>query len=61
MDQHEEYSSYQEKFAKDVLSVFEILRPKKSFSLQNICDLVILYTQEVMPAAVAEISVMLIN
>ena len=54
MEHHEEGSGYQDKFAKDVLSVREILRPKNPFSLQNGCDLVSLYTQEVIPAAVAE-------
>ena len=54
MEHHEEGSSYQEIFAKDALSVFEKLRPKKPFSLQNACDLVSPYTREVMPATVAE-------
>ena len=54
MEHHEEGSSYQEKFAKDVLSVLEILRPKKPLSLQNGCDLVSFYTRELMPATVAE-------
>ena len=43
MEHHEEGSSYQEKFEKDVLSVLEILRPKSLCSLQNGCDLVSLY------------------
>ena len=43
MEHHVEGSSYQEKFAKDVLFVLEILRPKNRFSLQNGCDLASLY------------------
>ena len=35
MVHHEEGSNYEDKFAKDVLSVLEILRLKKPFSLQT--------------------------
>ena len=54
LEHHEEGSSYQEKFAKDVLSVLKLLRPKNPFSLQNGCDLVSLYTREAMLTAVAQ-------
>ena len=54
MEQNEEGSSYQNKFAKGVLYVLEILRPKKTFSLQNECDLVSLYIPKNGRSAVSE-------
>ena len=39
------------RFAKDVLSVISVLRPRNPFLPQNGPDLVTLHTREVMPSA----------
>ena len=50
-----ERSSYQDKFAKDILSVLKILRPKNPILSQNGFNFVSLHSQEVIPAAVADL------
>ena len=42
------------RFAKDVLSVISVLRPRNPFLPHNGPDLVTLHTREVMPSAIAQ-------
>ena len=51
---HEEGHSLQMRFAKDVLSVISVLRPRNPFLPHNGPDLVTLHTREVMPSAIAQ-------
>ena len=50
---HEEGHSLQ-RFAKDVLSVISVLRPRNPFLPHNGTDLVTPHTQDVMPSAIAQ-------
>ena len=43
------------RFAKDVLSVISVLRPRNPFLPHNRPDLIMLHTREVMPSAIAQI------
>ena len=51
---HEEGHSLQMIFAKDVLSVISVLRPRNPFLPHSGPDLVTLHTREVMPSAIAQ-------
>ena len=48
------HHSLQMRFAKDVLSVVSVLRPRNPFLPHNGPDLVTLHTREVMPSAIAQ-------
>ena len=51
---NEEGHSLQMRFANDVLSVINVLRPRNPFLPHNGPDLVTLHTREVMPSAIAQ-------
>ena len=52
LSHHEKGHSLQMRFAKDVLSVISVLRPRNPFLPHNGPDLVTLHTREVMPSAI---------